>query len=352
MPLLSETSDYGSGTDPELQSIQHISPQTDSSPLKFDFDEPSFSYLIDDPNNNLSSIRRTSLSSSSSSSSSTSTSPSSSISNLSSLSSSSEIPANFKNQNRLSNKKFLSLNNNNNNTSNELIVCHCGEKENLSNRKRNRFNSYPIRRYTTINYCENCQIKRSKLNSRSKYYSNRQQKQRSNNRYYDQTLTPIKFSIDLTGLNINYTIEYHDNIKCTCSTTLLPYYNSSINHCKCFSLNDWSLFLMMNSLNDYYIDTNNTLWFQQQSNSSLFNYYDLYLTKSNDNNNNNNNNNLSLIYFDDNSIVNINEHLPSYYFRCMTSSIDIECEEKIFIRILTNSWRSAFFSFFLNLKLK
>jgi hypothetical protein len=344
MPLLSETSDYGSGTDPELQSIQHISPQTDSSPLKFDFDEPSFSYLIDDPNNNLSPIRRTSLSSSSSSSSSsTSTSPSSSISNLSSLSSSSEVPANFKNQNRLSNKKFLSLNNNNN-TSNDLIICHC-EKENLSNRKRNRFNSYPNRRYTTINYCENCQIKRSKLNSRSKYYSNRQQKQRSNNRYYDQTLTPIKFSIDLTGFNINYTIEYHDNIKCTCSTTLLPYYNSSINHCKCFSLNDWSLFLMMNSLNDYYIDTNNTLWFQQQSNSSLFNYYDLYLTKSNDNNNNNNNN-LSLIYFDDNSIVDINEHLPSYYFRCMTPSIDIECEEKIFIRILTNSWRSAFFSFF------
>ncbi len=326
-----------------MQSIQHISPQTDSSPLTFDFDEPSFSYSIDDINNQASQIRRISLSSlsSSSSPSSSSTSPSSSISNLSSLSSSSELQTNFNNQNRLSNKKLLSLNNNNNNnntTSNELILCHC-EKENSSNRKRNRFNSYPMRRYTTINYCENCQIKRTKFNSRSKYYSNRQQKQRSNNnRSYDQTQTSIKFTVDLTGLNIDYTIEYHDNIKCPYPTTLVPYYNSPINCCKCIAINDWSLFLMMNSFNEfYYPDTNNNSWFQE-TNSSLLNYYDLYLTKSDDNN-------LSSISFDDNSIINTNEHLPYYYLRCMTPSIEIECEEK---KKFTNSWRSDFF-LFLNL---
>ncbi|CAF4968313.1 unnamed protein product, partial [Rotaria socialis] len=80
-PLLSETSDYSSGTDLELQSMQSIlSPQADSSPITFDFDELSLSYSIENINNptSSSSPRRISLSSSSSLSS--STSPCSSIS--------------------------------------------------------------------------------------------------------------------------------------------------------------------------------------------------------------------------------------------------------------------------------
>lgn len=340
IPLLSETSDYGSGTDPELQSAKQISPQTDSSPVVFDFDESTFSYSNDDTTNHSSQTRRIYLTSSSSSSASSSslTSPSSSISNLSSLSSSSEHQTNFNNQNRLTNKKLLSINNNNNNnTSNELLICHC-EKENSSNRKRNRINSYHIRRYTTINYCENCQIKRTKLNSRSRCFSNRQQKHRSNTRYYDQTLSSTKFSVDLTGLNINYSIEYHDNIKCTCPSPLISYYNPSLNRCKCISINDWPIFLMMNSLNEYnsdlyYIDNS---WFQPQTNPSLFNYYDFYLTKLNENN-------LSSIYFDDNTILNINEHLPSYHLRCMTPPIEIECEEKHILEYLLTHGDLCFF---------
>ncbi|CAF3490840.1 unnamed protein product [Adineta steineri] len=308
--LLSETSDYGSGTDPDLQSIQHVSPLTDSSAFTFDFDE-TFSCSIDDANSHASQTRRISLSSTSSSPSSSSlTSPSSSMSNLSSLSSSSEIQTNFLNQNRLSNKKFSSINNYNNNTSNDMNTCYC-EKENQSNRKRNRLNTFPIRRYTTTNYCENCQIKRTKLNSRSKIHSNRPQKPRLNNRYYDETLTPIKFAVDLTGLNVNYTIEYLDNIKCSCSTTLIPNYNPY--RCKCSSINEWPSFLMMNSsfneYNDdvYYIDTNNNPWIPPPI-PTVFNYYDLHFTKLPENNP------LS-IYFDDNSIIEASPYLPTYYLR-------------------------------------
>lgn len=330
IPVLSETSDYGSGTDLEFQAIQHISPQTDSSKFMFDFDERSFSCLIDETNNNSSQTRRISSSSStSSSSSSSSTSPSSSLSNLSSLSSSSELPNNFK-----SNKKHLSTNNNV--TSNESTICHC-EKENLTNRKRNRLNSYPIRRLTTLNYCENCQNKRTKCNSRSKYYPNRQQKQRLTTRSSDQVSSPspsssssMKFSVDLSGLNINYTIEYHDNLKCTYTNNLIPYYNSPLNCCKCLSINDWPLLFMMNPLNEYnhdlyYLDTNNNSWFPETINSTIFNYNnDLYSTKSSIDHRINN---LSSIYFDEQTIFNNNEHLLSYYFRCMTPSIEIECEE-------------------------
>ena len=260
IPSLSETSDYGSGTDLEFQSIQHFSPQPTSSPFVFDFEATT---------NHSSQPRRISMSSSSSSSSSTSTSPSSSMSNLSSLSSSSELPTN-----RLLNKKFpLLMNNNNNNNniyhqttmtttlSNEPSACQCEKENNLSNRKRNRFNSYPMRRLTTTNFCENCQLKRNKSNYRSKYPSNRSSKQRSNHRPtpHEQTSFPTKFSVDLTGLSINYTIEYHDNLKCTC----LNNYSTYPNHrCKCLPMNDWSLFYMMNSVSDYnhdwyYVDTNN-----------------------------------------------------------------------------------------------
>lgn len=324
VPLLSETSDYSSGTDLELQSMQPTSsPQTDSSPFTFDFDEPSFSHSIENINNPTSSSpRRMSLSSSSSSYS--STSPCSSISNLSSLSSSSELQTNFNNQNRLSNKKISSINNNNNtiNKSTDLIICHC-DKENFSNRKRNRFNSYPTRRYTTLNYCENCQSKRLKYNLRAKYYSNRQQKHRFNNRNDDTSLTaPVRFSVDLTGLNVNFSVDYHDNIKCTCSTTVI----ANTNRCKCLSTNYWPSYFMMNSFNEYtnndlyYVDTDNThnSWIQQTN--PIFNYPDSYFTKLN------HDNNVSSIYFDDNSIIEAVEHFPSYYLRCMIPAIEIECE--------------------------
>jgi hypothetical protein len=322
VPLLSETSDYGSGTDPEQQSIQHTSPQIDSPPFTFDVAERSFSYTNTD-DYCTSQIRRASSSSSSSSS---STSPSSSNSNLSYSSSSSEVQTKVNNQNRLSTKKLLSINsnnNNNNNTSTDTVLCYC-EKENLSNRKRNRLNGHSLRRLSTINYCENCQAKRAKQNLRSKYSSNRQQrKQRVNNRYYDPlTSTPVKFTVDLTGLNVDYTIEYHHNKKCTSPTTLLPCYNS---FCKCSSMNDWSSFVMMNSLNDhtnefYYIDKYNNSWIQQTI-PTLINYYDLYLTKMNADN-------ISTIYFDDHSINNdTNESIPSYHLRYITPAIERECEE-------------------------
>lgn len=358
MPLLSETSDYSSGTDLEFQSTKpNISPLTDSSPFTFDCDEPSFSFSIEDINNPISSsIRRISSSfSSSSSSSSSATSPSSSMSNLSSLSSSSECQTNFNNQNCLSNKKILSVNHNNNNNndaSNDVITCHC-EKSNLSNRKRNRFNSYPIRRLTTTDYCENCQLKRMKHNTRTKHYSSRQQKQRSNNnnnnyyRYYDPESIPVKFSIDLTGLDISYTIEYHDCISCTCSTASKPYSS----RCKCSSANDWSSYSITNSFDEsnnnefsYYIDPNShNLWIEQTS--PIFNYHDLYFTKLN------HTNNLSSIYFDDNSIIEAVQTIPSYYVRYMLPSIQIECERNknyhrnldflfFFLCQQTDSWQS------------
>jgi hypothetical protein len=69
----------------------------------------------------------------------------------------------------------------------------------------------------------------------------------------------------------------------------------------------------------YYIDINNNSWIQQTI-PTLFNYYDFYVTKSNDEN-------ISSIYFDDNSIIDTNEQLPSYYLRCITPSIEREREE-------------------------
>lgn len=320
IPSLSETSDYGSGTDLEFQSIQNITPPTDSSAFTFDLAETT---------NHTSQPRRISLSSSSSSSSS-SRSPSSSMSNLSSLSSSSEHPMNF---NRLSNKKLLSINNNNNIPSNEPSLCQC-DKENLSNRKRNRYNSYPIRRLTTVNYCENCQIKRTKCNYRSKCSSNRPQKQRQNN----QAILPTKFYVDLTGLNIDYTVEYHENLKCICSPGHLAYYNSPPNRCKCLSINDWPMFFMMNSVSEYnhdvyYLDSNSNSWFPPAVNSALFTYNDFYLTKAD----HHRNSNLSSIYFDDPTILEATEPFPPYYLRCMTPAIEFECEE---INNTTNSCRS------------
>jgi hypothetical protein len=89
-------------------------------------------------------------------------------------------------------------------------------------------------------------------------------------------------------------------------------------------MNDWTSFSMINSLNEYnnefyHIDTNNNSWIPQTIPPS-FNYYDFYLMKSNDDN-------ISSIYFDDNSIIDSNQHIPSYYLRCMTPSIERECEE-------------------------
>jgi hypothetical protein len=96
----------------------------------------------------------------------------------------------------------------------------------------------------------------------------------------------------------------------------------------------------MNSLNEYnnelyYIDTNNNSWLQQTA-SPLLNYHDLYLTKSNENN-------LSSIYFDEQTILDSNENLPSSYLRCMIPSSEIECEEGN--KTFTNSWRSVVFFF-------
>jgi hypothetical protein len=151
----------------------------------------------------------------------------------------------------------------------------------------------------------------------------------------------MKFSVDLTGQNIDYTIEYHDNLKCTCPTSFIPYYNSSLTRCKCSSMNDWPLFFMMNSLNEYnhdlyYFDANNNYWFSQP-NLPLYNYNDLYFTKTIDHRNNN----LASIYFDDHTIVDTNEHLPTYYLRCTTPSIEIECEEN---RIISLTHDDLFFS--------
>lgn len=333
IPSLSETSDYGSGTDLEFQSIQHFSPQATSSPFVFDF-EPT--------TNHSSQPRRISLSSSSSSSSSTSTSPSSSMSNLSSLSSSSELPIN-----RSSIKKYpLLMNNNNNhhtNISNESSSCQCEKENNLSNRRRNRFNSYPMRRLATANFCENCQLKRNKSNYRSKYSSNRSSKQRSNPRSQsDQNSSSVKFSVDLTGLNINYTIEYHDNLKCKCLTT--TNYTTYPNRCKCSPANDWSLVFMMNSISDYnhdwyYLDTNNNSWYSPMIDSSLFNYNDFYLTRTD----HPRINNLSAIYFDEQTIFESNEHLPAYYLRCTTPAIEFEREENT-NRLLIHDNLDSFFS--------
>ncbi|CAF0800049.1 unnamed protein product [Adineta ricciae] len=310
--LLSETSDYGSSTDPELQSTQHISPFTESSPFTFDAEESSFNFpTLDSSSHPSTQTRRVSLSSSSSSSSSSSpTSPSSSVSNLSSLSSSSELHTNCENSNRLPNKKHLSITNYNNNTSNDMINCHC-EKENPSSRKRNRINSYSIRRYTTTNTCETCQKKRTKFNSRLKFYSNRQTKsQRLSNRSYNDTPTPVKFTIDLTGLNVNYTIEYHDTMTCPCSTAFVSYHNSSC--CKCSALNEGTSLVMMNLSNEYtnelyYVDISDHTWLQPII-PNLPNYPDFFLTKLHENN-------LPSVYLDDNALTDATEYIQPYYCR-------------------------------------
>ncbi len=83
--------------------------------------------------------------------------------------------------------------------SNNIILCSC-KKDNYSNRKR-------YRHYVKKTSHDNYQTKRIKTNSRSKNL-----KQRFNN-----SLT--KFSIDLTGQNINYTIEYHPH-----NTVFVPFY--------------------------------------------------------------------------------------------------------------------------------
>jgi hypothetical protein len=95
---------------------------------------------------------------------------------------------------------FSIINNNysSSSDSNDIIYCYC-EKENLSYRKRHR-------RYYKKSSYENCQTKRIKTYSRTK---NRQQR-------FNTSL--IKFSIDLTGQNIDYTIEYHHN------TIISPFY--------------------------------------------------------------------------------------------------------------------------------
>jgi len=74
--------------------------------------------------------------------------------------------------------------------SNNLILYYY-EKENFSNRKRSRHN------YKKSSN-ENCQTKRMKISNYKQYFT--------------------KFSVDLTGQNINYTIEYHHQI------ILLPFY--------------------------------------------------------------------------------------------------------------------------------
>lgn len=71
------------------------------------------------------------------------------------------------------------------------LIFYYYEKENFSNRKRFR------RSYKKSSY-ENSQTKRMKISNRKQYF--------------------IKFSIDLTGQNINYTIEYHQKI------IFLPFY--------------------------------------------------------------------------------------------------------------------------------
>ena len=65
------------------------------------------------------------------------------------------------------------------------------DKENHSNRKRSR-------RYHKTSICENSQSKRMKTSNRKQYF--------------------IRFSVDLTGQNINYTIEYHHKI------VFIPFY--------------------------------------------------------------------------------------------------------------------------------
>ncbi|CAF1259466.1 unnamed protein product [Adineta steineri] len=135
--------------------------QQSSPPILFNNDDQvSFSFSINNNHHPILQTRRKS---------STSSSSSSGISNLSSSS-----------------------------DSNDIISCCC-EKENFPYRKRSR-------RYLKKSSYENYPTKRTKTYSRLKT-----RKQRFNT-------SLIKFSIDLTGQNINYTIEYHLNCP------ILPFY--------------------------------------------------------------------------------------------------------------------------------
>lgn len=306
IPSLSETSDYGSGTDPEQQSIRNYSSEMNSSSLILNMDYENDSCLrdfhSDCGNNNHHSIplRRTSLSSasstSSSSSSSSPTSPSSSISNLSSISSSSESQRTFHHQHRLTSKKLSSINVNNTNldgSSNNDIQCSC-DKENLPIRKRNRLPNGNNRR--PISFCENCQLKRAKGTSiRSKQTSNRQtngssaRKETFPIRFNDQLTTLTKFSVDLTGLNINYTVEYHELNRSTGSTSIPSLFSTVTSNysCKYPSLQDWNPSIssyVYNTPTNYhheysYFDDGASPWIPVMPNPILFTYYDLYLTR-------------------------------------------------------------------------
>ena len=360
MPFLSETSDYGSGTDPDQQSVQQVSPQADCSPFKFDLDETSYAYSTDE--HHPSSVRRTSLGSSSSSSSSSPTSPSSSISNLSSLSSSSEQQRSFHHLTRLTSKKLFSINNNNttapstSHASKEMNTCYC-DKENLPARKRNRPTTYVSRRSITQNHCDSCQLKRTKVTTaRPKYVFNRQPPLRKARCYptFDD-LSSTRFAVDLTGLNIDYTIEYHASNKCTYSipapvAAVLPYYPtcSTINRCRCpppydWGSSPWTSAPMYNTSNSYhpeyyYPNANANPWISSPplpAASTLLNYHDFYWTKFP-------NEHLSSIHFDDQLLRDVEDPQALPYHRHTMPVIEREREKTLFVRenLTTNSWRS------------
>jgi hypothetical protein len=327
LPFLSETSDYGSGTDPDQQSVSYQSTNKYSSSFTFDFDEPTIGYTSSDHQHcSYTSLpRHKSLSSGSSSSSSSSSSPSSSISNLSSLSSSSEFQRHFQHRHRLTTKKVFSINNNY--TTNPVIICSCN-KDNYTLRKRNRpitFNT--LRRTNVMPYCENCQTKRTRLTqSRTKYSGNRQQrKQRFSSRYLDLSKQATHFTVDLTGLNIHFTVDYHENI------------SSSYDYL-CSSNDDWNSSYMFDSIDNqhdefYYVNGNHPAWI---SPAILYDDYDFYFTKHN-------NDQLSSVSFARHHHHHHHHHhhrdrnrrpldetndssRSSYYLRCMTPVIERECE--------------------------
>lgn len=222
VPSISETSDYSSGTDPE-QSIRNLSPE-EKAKFSFELDLISTEFQS-------TSFRRNSISSCSSSS----------MSNLSSISSGSNSRRTF--STRLNNKR-TSMNNNSNVTfsstdRNEKSVCFC-DKENLPARKKFR--------RTATNLCSNCQSKRWK-NSTNR--SNRTKFVATTKRFHSPTNSSIEFSIDLTGLKIDLSIEYHDPNRFQLSTpNFSPHfaYNyPNYSFCKCSTLNDWNSNLILNA---------------------------------------------------------------------------------------------------------
>ena len=96
------------------------------------------------------------------------------------------------NNHTLQNHREPSLSSSTSNLSSSKSILCSYEKRNFFSRKRYR------RYFKNISY-ENYQNKRTKTNIRS-----RTCKENRNNSY-------VQFSIDLTGQNINYTIEYHYN---------------------------------------------------------------------------------------------------------------------------------------------